>query len=320
VSAGQPERRAVHWAQATEAGAALGMWTLYWINRLFGRWPFRAVLAPVVLYFFLRKGAVREASLEYLSRLEAHTGALGHPATWRDTLEHITLFSETVLDKALAIGGRYRFEALSFVGREVMVESFAANRGGVLLTAHMGALEVIRANAQRKSLKLNILVHTRHAEQFNSMLRRLDPGNEVNLLQVSDFSPATAALLAERVDRGEFVVIAGDRVPVGAGGRVVWAPFLGRPAPFPIGPWILAAALKCQVIFLSTLHNGAGYRVTFERFRDVISLPRKGRDEALVALVTEYAARLERQCRESPLDWFNFYPFWEAPDASAPVP
>jgi predicted LPLAT superfamily acyltransferase len=163
-------------------------------------------------------------------------------------------------------------------------------------------------------------VHTRHAEQFNSMLRRLDPGNEVNLLQVSDFSPATAALLSERVDRGEFVVIAGDRVPVADGGRVVWAPFLGRPAPFPIGPWVLAAALKCQVILLSTLHHGASYRVAFERFRDVITLPRKRREEALGALVAEYAAHLERQCTASPRDWFNFYPFWEDPHASAPVP
>jgi predicted LPLAT superfamily acyltransferase len=295
------------------------MWCLYWINRLLGRWPFRVALAPVVLYFFFRQGGVRSASRAYLERLQATTQALGHDVTWRDTFRHITLFAETVLDKALAIGGRYQFEHLEFVGRDVMVQSFEAGRGGLLLTAHMGALEVVRANAQKKGLKLNILVHTRHAERFNGMLRRLDPDSEVNLLQVSDFSPATAATLAERVDRGEFVVIAGDRVPVSVEGRVVWAPFLGKNAPFPIGPWVLAAALKCQVVFLTTLHHGDGYRVTFEKFRDRIDLPRKDREAALQAVVADYAQKLEALCRASPYDWFNFYPFWEAADDQAPV-
>lgn len=291
------------------------MWCLYWINRLLGRWPFRLVLAPVMLYFFVRQVSVRSSSRDYLERLQAATGAVGHTVTWRDVFAHITLFAETVLDKALAIGGRYRFENIEFVGRDLMVRSFEEKRGGLLLTAHMGALEVVRANAQRKGLRLNILVHTRHAERFNSMLRRLDPGNEVNLLQVTDFSPATAATLAAKVDAGEFVVIAGDRVPVSDAGRVVWAPFLGKPAPFPIGPWVLAAALKCQVVFLTTLHHGDGYKVTFEKFRDRIDLPRKGREEALAAVVADYAKRLEQLCASSPYDWFNFYPFWEAADA-----
>jgi predicted LPLAT superfamily acyltransferase len=302
-----------HWASVGESGAVLGMWLLYWINRLFGRWPFRAALAPVVLYFVIRQRLARGASRQYLERLEAHTGALGHPPRWRDTFRHISLFSETVLDKLLAIGGRYRFESLTFEGREVMVESFAAKRGGVLLTAHMGNLEVLRTAAERKvGLKLNVLVHTKHAERFNSVLRRLDPTTEVNLLQVTDFSPATAAALSERVERGEFVVLAADRVPVSETGRVIHVPFLGQPAPFPVGPWILASALKCQVILLTALHQGKSYHVRFERYQERVELPRAHRGEALEALVSGYARRLEEACKKSPLDWFNFYPFWDS--------
>jgi predicted LPLAT superfamily acyltransferase len=296
------------------------MWFLYWVNRLFGRWPFRAMLAPVVLYFVVRNRLARAASREYLERLEQHTGALGHTPRWRDTFRHIALFSETVLDKLLAIGGRYRFDALTFEGREVMVESLKAGRGGVVLTAHMGNLEVLRTAAERRvGLKLNVLVHTKHAERFNSVLRRLDPTTEVNLLQVTDFSPATAAMLSERVERGEFVVLAGDRVPVSEAGRVAWAPFLGRPAPFPVGPWILASALKCQVVLLTALHQGRSYHVCFERFRERVELPRGQRERALEALVTGYAQRLEAQCKRSPFDWFNFYPFWNSVHGQAKV-
>lgn len=313
-------RRPNHWASVGESGAVLGMWFLYWVNRLFGRWPFRAFLAPVVLYFFLRQSLARSASREYLERLEAHTGALGRPPRWSDTFRHISLFSETILDKLLAIGGRYRFEALTFEGREVMVESLEAGRGGVVLTAHMGNLEVLRTAAERRvGLRLNVLVHTKHAERFNSVLRRLDPSTEVNLLQVTDFSPATAAMLAERVARGEFVVMAADRVPVSDSGRVVWAPFLGRPAPFPVGPWILASALKCQVVLLTALHQGPSYHVRFERFCEQVELPRGRREAALEQLVRGYAQRLEGQCQRSPFDWFNFYPFWDSVHGQAKV-
>lgn len=306
-------RAPTHWASIGESGAVVGMWFLYWVNRLFGRWPFRAMLAPVVLYFVLRNRLARRASREYLERLEARTGVLGHQPRWLDSFRHISLFSETVLDKLLAIGGRYRFDAMTFEGREVMVESLEAGRGGVVLTAHMGNLEVLRAAAERRvGLKLNVLVHTKHAERFNSVLRRLDPSTEVNLLQVTDFSPATAAMLSERVERGEFVVMAADRVPVSESGRVAWAPFLGRPAPFPVGPWILASALKCQVVLLTALHRGRSYHVRFERYLEKVELPRARREEALRQLVEGYAQRLEAECAKSPYDWFNFYPFWDS--------
>ncbi len=298
------------WAQASEVGAVTGMWLMYQVNRVLGRWPFRVVLAPVVLYYVLKQRLARSASRTYLTRLEVRTGALGHQPGWLDTFRHVRLFAETLLDKALAVSGRYRFEAMTFEGREVMVDSLAQKRGGLLLTSHLGCLEVLRTAAERRvGLKLNVLVHTRHAERFNSVLRRLDPSTEVNLLQVTDFNPAVAAMLAERVGRGEFIVIAGDRVPVD-GRNVVKAPFLGHEASFPVGPWVLAHALKCQVIFLATLHRGASYHVRFERFRDKVELPRASRDAAVRELVVDYAQRLEALCRQSPYDWFNFYDFW----------
>jgi predicted LPLAT superfamily acyltransferase len=298
------------WAEATEVGAVTGMWLMYQVNRVLGRWPFRLVLAPVVLYYVFKQRLARSASRSYLTRLEDRTHALGHAPGWLDTFRHVRLFAETLLDKALAVSGRYHFEAMTFEGREVMVESFAQKRGGLLLTSHMGCLEVLRSAAERRvGLKLNVLVHTRHAERFNSVLRRLDPTTEVNLLQVTDFNPAVAAMLAERVGQGEFIVIAGDRVPVD-GRNVVKAPFLGAEAPFPVGPWVLAHALKCQVIFITALHRGRSYHVRFERFREKVELPRGSRDAAVRELVVDYAKRLEDHCRQSPYDWFNFYDFW----------
>lgn len=304
------EGRTTHWGNVAEAGFAFGTWFMYFVDRFLGRWPFRVVLAPVLLFYVLRHKLARRSSQEYLGRLGLASG-------FGTTYRHIGAFAESMVDKAIAVSGRYPFEKLKFTGREVMLELMEAKQGGVLVTAHMGCLEVCRIAAAREhGPKLNVLVHTRNAEQFNSVLKKLSPDSQVSLIQVADFSPATAAMLAQKVDAGEFVVITADRVPLSdASGRTVPAQFLGGTAWFPIGPWVLASALKCPVILFSVLREGESYRVRFEKLADRVELPRGKREQAAVAYVERYAQKLEQLCRESPYDWFNFFPFWEPPRA-----
>jgi predicted LPLAT superfamily acyltransferase len=130
----------------------------------------------------------------------------------------------------------------------------------------------------------------------------------VQLLQVDELGPGVAAMLARRVEEGEFIVITGDRVPFS--GRTATAPFLGAPAQFPIGPWVLAAALGCQVILFSVIHEDQTYRAEFEKLTDRVVLPRRNREAALAGYVARYARWLEALCRRAPLDWYNFFHFW----------
>ena len=112
------------------------------------------------------------------------------------------------------------------------------------------------------------------------------------------------------------MVITADRVPLSdTVGRTVIAPFLGSDAHFPVGPWVLANALKCQVIMFSVNREDDSYRVRFERLTERVDLPRGKREAAAKEYVALYAKKLEQLCRESPYDWFNFFPFWEPPRA-----
>ena len=126
-------------------------------------------------------------------------------------------------------------------------------------------------------------------------------------------------LLSEKIEQGEFIVIAGDRVPVASNPRVTIANFLGAPAAFPIGPYVLASILQCPTYLLFSLQQNryGGERkhaeIHFELLRETIRLPPKGRDEALQPLVADYAARLQHYCARAPLQWFNFYDFWHLP-------
>lgn len=309
--------RGQHWASINEVSFVAGMRLLFWICRVFGRWPFRVVLYPVLAWYVLTKPLPRRASREYLGRVAAHAGA-ALPGVMR----HFASFGENILDKMLLWGGLFKLDSVDLHGGELITEALAAGRGGLLICSHLGNLELCRVlSRQRHDIKLTVLVHTKHAQAFNAMLGRLNPESQFNLMQVTEMSPATAMLLSERVARGEFVVIAGDRVPVSHNPRVAVAEFIGAPAAFPVGPYVLASVLQCPVYLLFSIREGRRSAVYFEAFRDSVRIPRQGREAAFAALAADYAGRLEHYCLRAPLQWFNFYDFWhtsqlERPDAS----
>ena len=302
---------AVHWAALNEFSFLAGMRLLFWICKVFGRWPFRLILYPVLIWYVLAKSVARHASQAYLKhvnrRQPVDTGIF-------NVIRHFAAFAEMVLDKMLLWSGLFDTGAVHFFGTELIRELIRQKRGAVLICSHFGNLDLCRVLSSRHgTLKLTILVHTKHAQKFNQMLETINPASQMHLLQVTEITPVTAMLLAERVAQGEFVVIAGDRIPVSPNPRVVMANFLGEPAPFPVGPYVLASVLQCPIFMLFSMRKKNSYEIHFSILRDAFHLPRKGRDQALTELATDYAAELERHCLSAPLQWFNFYDFWHLP-------
>jgi predicted LPLAT superfamily acyltransferase len=303
-----------HWASINEASFVAGMRLLFWIWRALGRWPFRVVLYPVLAWYVATRPLARRASASYLARVAAYACA---PQGIKGVLRHFGAFAENILDKMLLWGGLFDTGTVSCIGAEPLQEMVAQRRGALLMCAHLGNLDLCRVLARQcPGLKLNVLVHTRHAQAFNDMLARLDPRSSLNLMQVTEMTPAMAMMLAERIGQGEFVVIAGDRIPVSPNPRVVHAEFLGRRAAFPIGPYVMASVLECPVYMLFSARRGQRHEVHFERLRESVRLPRKGREQALAGLAADYARRLEFHCAAAPLQWFNFYDFWDSPVAN----
>ncbi len=304
-----------HWAELGETTSVAGIRLLCFVHRWLGRLPFLLCLYPVVFFHWLTHPGARRASLDYLRRVHAAwPEVFGRAPGILHSLRHMASFGDTLLTKIIACGGGYPPDRVH-LQRDVMLAQLREGHGGVIVTAHMGCLELTQALvAQVPGLKVTVLVHTAHAERFNRLLARLDAGDTLRLQQVTDLGPATAVMLGERVARGEFVAITGDRVPV-RGGRTATAPFLGAPARFPIGPYVLAAALGCPLFTMSCLRSGGGHAIAFERFADRVTLPRGARDVALAAYASDYARWLEVQVRRSPYDWFNFYDFWDDADA-----
>jgi predicted LPLAT superfamily acyltransferase len=308
-----------HWASIGESTFVGGIVFLLAVHRFLGRLPFLLCLYPVVAWYWLTRPLARRSSHEYLARLHArHRVFARAPGAW-EGFRHFIRFGETLLDKFLAINGRFRYDSVDVSGHERMLAASQAGQGALMVTAHIGCLELLQAAANRRDgLRISVLVHTAHAERFNRLLARLNPGSKVRLLQVRDFSAATVMMLADRVADGEFIAIAGDRVPL-RGDRVVDADFLGHPAPFPVGPWLLASLLQCPAYVIACVRQGAGYRVRIEQIAERVELPRAQRQQALGNYASRFAAWMESQVQDAPYEWFNFFPFWDQTHHVAPT-
>ena len=204
-----------HWASLPESGSTAWLWIMYLSYVWIGRPLFRLLVWPGSWYFITVRPVARRASIEYQRRVGVLAADSSAWQAWRAAAVHVRHFADTLLDKALVWTGGL---ALDGIRREVdprFDEAVDENRGGVLVVAHFGNLEVLRRMGERaKQLRLHILVHTRHAERFNRMLTRMNPQSAERLLQVTEVDTATIAHLATRVELGDFVVIAADRVPV----------------------------------------------------------------------------------------------------------
>ena len=297
-----------HWSKIGETGSIIGMKILLSCYQLFGRNVFRLVLLPVIGYYFLSNKRARHASQDYLKKAKPLCPKQPKELT---SFRHFWTFGELLLDKFLVWMGHIQPQDVAFHNQATMQHMEQRQKGGIIVVSHLGNTEICSALAhQMPNVKVTMLVYTQHAEKFNRMLKQANASANIRMMQVTDMSPATAMTLSERVEEGEFIVIAGDRTPVQSNARTTVVPFLQQPAPFPQGAFILANLLKCPVYLMFCLKQEAKYHIYIELFAEQLTAPRKARDQLLNNAVYDYAKRLEHYCLMQPLQWFNFYDFW----------
>lgn len=303
------------WAQHAERGAQWGLRASLYCFRLLGRRGLGLLLYPIIAYFFVANRSARAASREYQQRLH-RLGVLPLAPDNGAIYRHFLAFGSALADRMASWAGVMRRDELTFHGYEHFQRQVDSGRGAIIFTGHVGNMELTRSllrQSPNAHVKINVLVFTRHAERFNQLMREVNPNSALSLLQVDELGPASALALQQKIEAGEWLVIAADRTSPTAPERIVNADFLGEPAPFPQGPFILAALLRCPVLLLFCLRERDGYHVHIESFAERIELPRKQRAEALAVCAQRFAAVLERMVRRAPLQWFNFYDFWRKP-------
>lgn len=305
-----------HWAQREEAGSYAGLKFFVWLYRLLGRRAFLVVLAPVMLYFFARRRAERQASRDYLTRLYRYRPDVfkNPPGLWQ-SFRHFMAFGQSLLDKTIAWSGAIGEEHIERTDLVTYDQVMNDSRGQLMIGSHFGNLELCRGFAARnRDISIHVLMHDAHAQRFARLMQQEAGESRTQVIPVSEMNVSTVLKLREYMGRGDWLVITGDRVPEWSEHRQVRASFLGDKAAFPMGPYVLAATLGVPVNLIFAYREAERVKLTFERFSEPLNLPRQQREQALTSLARRFADRLAHHCTLAPYQWFNFYPFWQQGD------
>lgn len=173
-------------------------------------------------------------------------------------------------------------------------------RGGVIsLTAHVGNWELAgRLLAHRAARATHVVV----AEEEGRALERWVRRNGDGVHFVTRSRPTVSLGLVAALRRGEVVALQGDRALGTRGDALV--PFFGEPAPFPLGPFLLAGAVGVPIVpAFCILGEDHRYRVIVPEPLRV----RPGRERDALA---DWVCHLEGVVSERPTHWFNFFDIW----------
>lgn len=314
--------RADAWYQLSERGSSAGLRASAWLYRRFGERVARGLMVPIVAYFYATGGAARRASLDYLRHVQLCSDAaqaFAGPPGQRQVIRHFLAFGTSIVDRMGFWLGRRSDCALAVTGEAHLLRIEREGRGALLLGSHLGSFDAMRLLATGAPIAVNILMYTQHAVRINAVFDRLGElsGEGLKRVRVIPVRPDSFDhVLAARacVARGEVVAILADRSAPGGARRDCSVAFLGGRAAIPQGPFRLAAALGCPVLFMVALRTGKrAYSIDVEMLADRIVLPREKREQALADCCQSYADRLARHCLRAPYQWFNFYEFFRDP-------
>jgi predicted LPLAT superfamily acyltransferase len=301
-----------HWQQQREGGSRTSVGLLIGAALRCGRNFMQICLYPITLYYFFKRGPERRASRDYLTRV------FGRPASFWQVLKHLHCFAVTMADRVYLLAHGERGFEIEVHGLEQLQQCINQGRGVLLVGSHQGSFEVLRAlSARCPEVPLRVLLDKQKTPAITELLESLAPEVGEAVIDVSQGGAGITLAIAETCRAGGMVALLADR---GRAHEVLRrVDFLGDPAPFPIGPWLLANTLQVPVVLCFGVYRGGRrYALHFESFAERVEIPRDARDQALDDVLRRYVHRLEHYARLEPYNWFNFYDFWQQ-DEAAPI-
>jgi predicted LPLAT superfamily acyltransferase len=276
---------------------------MVWISLTLGRSIGRLVLYGIATYYVLFSPKARRASRKYLAR------ALNRWAQWSDGFRHVFYFASTIHDRIYLLNDRFDLFDIEVIGAEALHASLEKQPGALLIGAHLGSFEVLRAAGRGQAgLKVAMLMYEENARKINQTLEAINPAATQDIIALGKMESMLEA--RDKLDQGYLVGMLADRAL--GDDLTVDHEFLGELAPFPVGPFRMAAMLRRPVFFMTGLYLGGNrYQIHFEPLADFSATSREMREQEIFAAQQHYADRLSHFCRVAPYNWFNFFDFWQ---------
>lgn len=244
-----------------------------------------------------------------VTNMQRVTGESDHRQLRTAALRMYAEFAHCMTETMEYYGPRPQPVTLDIPAHDVLREALSRGHGAVVVTGHFGNWDIAAKSLRHYGRPVNIVMAREANRTTNEYVRRAREQAGVHVIY-SDSSVFSSLNMIRALRRNEVIAIQLDRMVGPSGAR--WVPFFGAPAPFPIGPFVLARLAGAPVIpvfipRLGTRHYAVRMGMPFTVARDVRDS--HALDRVMVAVVSEFEAII----REFPTQWFQFAEFWTSP-------
>jgi predicted LPLAT superfamily acyltransferase len=303
-----------HWSGTGKLrGGRRGIWFFLTMLRVLGLHVTYVLLVPPAIYFSF-------ASPDVPATMDFHRRVFGPQPWWKRrwlVFKHFYSFGRALIDRIAILAGDTKHFTFAFDGEYNLRNAAAEGKGVLLLTAHIGNWEVAGQLLSRLNVPVNVTGFDKESPEIRALLDGAQKRQKFQMIPLTGTATDAIPLVAA-LRRGEVVAMAGDR-PYGSPSAQV--PFLGGMASFPVGAFVLAAIADAPLVQVFSLRQRGGHYQFYglppvRPYRP----PHHERTAHLRKCATEFAANLERIVRLDPLQWYNFFPFWDEPANAGDIP
>lgn len=273
--------------------------TLYKFYKIFGYKAVYFSLYFVVSYYFLFAKNVKDA-------LKLYYKHLGLKFSNKIYFQHLFNYALTTSDRFISKADP---EIYTFNNprREHLVNEIQS--GSILLLNHFGGWATAGNYFQAEENKIHIVMNEAMLNSAKELEDIIDKKNKANV-NVIDLSkgPINAYIqIANALMENESVALMGDRAIDKK--NEISIDFLGKKANFNKNPFIIAHKTKKPIIVIFViLQEPLKYKLVFKKIELEYDLKE---DIAVEKAMLSYIDYLTTILKENPLQWFNFYNFWE---------
>jgi predicted LPLAT superfamily acyltransferase len=286
-------------------GGVLGYKIIVFSLKHFGLSPTYFFLYFIVTYFIFTSGKAFGSLFRYFHEIHKYSHFRSVLCIYRNYY----IFGQVLLDKIAMLAGFQSKFTFDFEGEEYLRQM---DKGGLLISAHIGNWEIAGQLLNRLGKNINILLLDAEHQHIKRYLSGVLTNRNVNFIVIKeDYSHLV--LIKAAFERGEIIAMHGDRFI--EGNKIMVFDFLGKPAPFPVGPVNIAARFGIPVSYVFAIKETKKHYHFYATPLRMVSFSHnlKKRNEFLREALAAFVEIFEKTVIKYPLHWFNYYDFWKLP-------
>lgn len=257
-----------------------------------------AVLVFVSFYYLIFSGNSNRNLWYYLNKRLNYSVV---KSCWAMYKSYFT-FGKTIIDKtAISAGLRNKF-TYEFDGIDLLRAVIAQKKGGILISAHVGNFEIAEyflADLEFDS-PINLVTTDQEHSHIKAYLQSVTRRSSIKFIIVKE-DLSHVFEINNALNNNELICFTGDRYFEGS--KVLTEELLGEKAIFPSGPFLIASRMQVPVVFVYVMKEPRLHYHLYAREARV-----KHRDAQ--GLLKEYCQSVESILKKYPLQWFNYFDFW----------